>query len=657
MSGLEELHIDFETRSEVELKDYGLDNYCAGKHTSAWCMAYAFGDGPVELWHPALLFPDCVADHVAKGGVVVAHNAPFEHAIWNRILTRTYALPALRIEQLRCTMAMAYAMGLPGSLDGAAAAAGLSVSKDMAGNRLMKQMARPRGFDEFGEPQWWDDDERKRRLFDYCVQDVIVERELQKRLVPLSSIEQKTWELDFRINLRGITVDPPLLKNCSEMVDRAKLRLNDKMNEVTDGWVSACTNVNQLTDFLRLRGVETKGVAKTDIEALMLQDDLPEDCRTALGYRQLASKSSTSKIPAMIRRAYSDNKLRYLFQYHAASTGRWGGRDVQPHNFPRPKLEQADIEIALTLVKNREYDFAELCYGEPMIFLSSCLRGLLMAAPGTQLVAADFSAIEARVLAWLAGEEKVLVVFRTHGKIYEAAAADIYSVLLDEVSKDQRQIGKVAVLALGYQGGVGAFQSMAKVYGVKVDDDRADQIKVAWRIKHPNIVKYWYALEEAAVAAVRSPGTTTKVGKGHRAVYFKKVGSFLFCRLPSGRKLCYPYPRMELATMPWGDKKEVIVYKSVDSQTKKWVDTKTYGGMLAENITQAVSRDLLRDAMFRVEDAGYEVVLHVHDEIVAQADPEKINLHEFEQLCAITPDWAEGLPISAEGWTGTLYRK
>jgi DNA polymerase len=309
----------------------------------------------------------------------------------------------------------------------------------------------------------------------------------------------------------------------------------------------------------------------------------------------------------------------------------------------------------------------DLLYGAPMTIISDCIRGMITAAPGHVLVAADFANIEGRVLAWLAGESWKLGAFTAfdEGKgedIYKLTAGKIYGKTAKEVSKDERQIGKVAELALGYQGGVGAFQTMARGYGVKISDERAEEIKVAWREAHPRIKNYWYALEESASMAVQHPGNKFKVRAGSPGeISFLLKGSFLFCQLPSKRVLSYPYPKLKPKETGWGEIKEQIHYMKVNGLTNKWEETHTYGGSLAENVTQAVARDVLAEAIVRCEEDAWPVVLHVHDEIVCEVeDPQDRSqrwLDEFEGLVSKNPIWADGLPIAAAGWIGKRYRK
>ncbi|NDB68797.1 MAG: hypothetical protein EB015_12490 [Methylocystaceae bacterium] len=651
------LHIDFETFSPVDLKTAGLHNYASNPFTGAHCLGYCFDDGDVELlnFHASKFADDHpVLRHIHDGGEIVAHNIDFELYIWNLILAPKHNWPLIDIKQTRCTMAQAYAMALPGSLDGASKALGIDMLKDMAGARVMMQLARPKP-----DGTLWrynDNPEKFEALFAYCKQDVEVERELDNRMWHLSTQEQNYWMLDHKINRRGVQVDKDNIFKAIRLVESERARLDGDMLRVTGGVVSRCTEVQLLIKWIRSEGVEIDGVAKADvIDALA--GDLPRGVRNALALRKEAAKSSTAKLRAMHDRASNDGRVRGTLQYHGASTGRAAGRGIQVQNFPRPRpiTKPKDIEDIIANISNRDY--IDMNYGPVMDAMADCLRGMIIAKEDHELVAMDFSAIEARALAWLAGEEAVLDIFRTHGKIYEHAAAGIYNKHIDDVTKDERQIGKVAILALGYGGGVGAFQSMARIYGVKVEDEKADEIKKAWRAANKNIVRYWRDLESAAIDSV-DLNVLTKAGPENREVQFRKNGSFLWCKLPSGRVICYPYPVIRKTQTPWGEDRNALYFMSVNGVSGKWEETSTYGGSLAENITQAVARDLLYSAIERLEENNFPIVFHAHDEVVTEIPTDNTNaLHDVERLMTVLPAWAEGMPLAAEGWRGKRYRK
>jgi DNA polymerase len=692
------LHIDFETFSACELKDRGLHNYAADPTTGAHCMAYAFDDGKVQVWTPAdaPLQHHAMLDHVAEGGLVYAHNAPFELAIWNLVMVPRYGWPRLRPEQVRCTMAMAYAMSLPGALGNAAPALGIEQRKNAAGARVMMQLAKPRiavgdpsGQDAWEGPVFWtyaDDPAKFEQLYAYCRQDVEVERALHHRLMELSDYEQRLWQLDYTINDRGVQVDLPSIDKAIALVEAEKKRLNAEMLRVTGGVVGACTEVQLLVKWIRTQGVELKGLAKADVLDA-LSGDLPPAVDAALRLRKEAAKSSTAKLIAMRDRASADGRVRGTKQYHGANTGRWAARGMQTDNYPRPRRGMKPKHINDIFAHLSERDYIDLMYGPVLDAMADSLRGMIVGEPKTELLASDFSNIEGRVLAWIAGEEWKLQAFRDFDAgigpdIYKLTYSTSFNAPLDSVSDDDRQIGKVEELAFGFGGGVGAGQNMARVYGVKADDETVDEWKKAWRAKHPMIADTWCGgrrvsglwgdLEEAAIRALREGGKHS-AGAAGRECTFLKDGSFLWCRLPSARVLCYPYPEIRDVETPWGSTKEALTYMTeLDSTARKktktlpdvnakgnWCRISTYGGSLAENVTQAVARDLLAHSMFTLESAGYKIVMHIHDEIVVEIATtcDSNTLERVEALMAQTPNWAAGLPVSAEGWRATRYRK
>lgn len=725
----EAAHIDFETQSCVDLKSRALDVYANDLTTRPHCLGFAFDDEPVfvarskwggDRMRHMLPGPqlDRLLDHVAAGRIVYAHNAAFEWAIWNKVCAPLYGWPELKASQLRCTMAMAYAMSLPGALEHLAAALGLDMQKDMQGNRVMMQIARPktsaearrkancprcegRGWDHFLDcfcacTEWQTDESKYERTADYCATDVETERAAHRRLLELIPVEQELWTLDHAINNRGVQIDVTAARAALDVIASEKKRLDRDMRAATGGAVEKCTSVAALTGWVREQGVEVDGIAKADIIDL-LDSDLPGDeqdifgeiatpgpVRQALTLRQEAGKSSLAKLDKMMAVMGSDGRVRNTKQYHAASTGRWGGRHTQFDNLPRPPKwlktatdQNTVLNAVSTMPTEDAIAYIVTMYGPALDALVACVRAFLIARHGCDLVAVDFSNIEGRVLAWLAGEEWKLDAFRaadngTGPGIYELTYARSFDVAIDTVDEFMRQIGKVVELACGFGGGVGAFQAMAKVYNVKVSDKQADEFKSRWRSIHPEVVGYWKALETAAINAVLF-GNTYSAGPEGREVRFKVNGSFLWCRLPSSRCLCYPYPKILPVEMPWGEVRDALTFMAVPgddpkararlipdpANTNKWARHKTYGGSLAENVTQAAARDLLAEAIVRVESRGFPVVMHVHDEIVCEVpseSPQETLDLVAQEMCRL-PAWAEGLPVTAAGWRGKRYRK
>lgn len=661
------LHVDFETRSAADLKKTGVYAYAADPTTDIWCMAYAFGDEPVRVWTPGEEPPAELVEHVMLGGVLVAHNAAFERVIWRYVLAPRYGFPEPDVSQWRCTMVMAYALGLPGSLENAAPAAGIDIGKDMAGRRLMLQMARPRKV-EGDKITWWDDSDKLQRLIAYCKNDVEVERALEKRLRPLSESELKLWHLDQVVNDRGVLVDEALATAAKKIVKQAQASLDARMRELTGYAVSKCSNRNELVAWVRSQGVKCESIGKEAIEEILEETvDLPPKVRQVLEVRRESAKASVAKIDALLNgKSPEDGRAKGLIQFHAASTGRWGGRRFQPQNIKKPEHGSL-IPLLIDLILAGESEMLDMLGIPWLTAVADTLRGMLVVEKGRRLMAADYNAIEARVLAWLAGQDDLVRLFNSGGKVYETMASRIYGVPVEQIVKTdpRRQLGKTAVLGCGYGMGAPKFQATCAKDGIEIDIDMAKTVVDVYRQSNDRIKQFWYDMENAAVAAVKNRGSVQRVGK----IAFKVAGSFLFMRLPSGRFLSYPYPEVRAFDTPWGEPKEGLTYFSTIDVSKKakivedpnnsssWARIKTYGGMLAENATQAVARDVLADAMPRLEAAGYPIILTVHDEIVCEAPDGHGSVEEMEAIMCDLPAWASGLPVAAEGFEGARYRK
>ena len=673
------LHIDFETRSELDLREVGLHNYARHPSTDVWCAAWSINDNDlVPVWTPGgeVQWPKHADISQCQ---VYAHNAPFELEIWNNIMVPRYGWPELKPEQTFCTMAMAYAMGLPGALEDAALALGLQILKDTEGRSLMLRLARPRSTNP---TVWWDEPEKLARLYAYCQQDVRVERELHKRLMPLSAHERKVWLLDYSINQRGAQIDVPSAKAAVDLALKMKVSYDDQMAQATKGEATTCTALGPIKAWLAARGLPEAldGLDKAAVAAALDRPDLSPEVKNVLTLRQEAGRSSTAKFAAMVARAGSDGRLRQTKQYHGAATGRWAGRGVQTDNLNRDTPPANTVERVLALVRDGRADVIDAIYGPPMSMLSQCLRSFFIAKPGHVLIAGDFANVEGRGVAWLSGENWKLQAFRaadagTGPGLYELAYAKSFGVDAATVKNPsvERQIGKVQELLLGFGGSVGAIRrGGGRLVADKSDDELASWVE-GWRNAHPAVAGVrtynsrtgrwfrrggaWNQLEDAAIAAVDNPGQVYEAGYPGRQVKYKVAGSFLWCLLPSGRALCYPYPKIlegdygpQLTYMkvPSATGTEKIVHDSKNSSN--WARVKTYGGSLMENCIQALCRDLLVDRMLTLDAMGAQIVLHVHDEIVVEVAKEKsaVAVGQATRLMREVPAWAEGFPLFAK---------
>jgi len=670
-------HHDVETRSAVDLKKSGSYKYFESETTHVWVMSWKVGSIRGR-WRPGDADPQELLDAMARGEKLGVHHAAFERACWAMIRRRWCPhWPELTPEGQDCTMSRAAALSLPQSLGQLGEALKAGIQKDDAGYRVMMQLCKPRRIEEDGTIVWWDDPVKIARQEDYCDTDVDAEESIDDRLPPLSAAERRVWLLDQHINDRGILIDLRTVERAIDVVGAATKRADREMWRLTGGAVSRCTEAAKIVAWLNDRGIPCESVAKGEIEELVIKSQImgDDDAEAVVRLRRASAKSSTAKFKAMTNSACADGRVRGTLAYHAASTGRWGGRLVQPQNFRR--IDDLDAVLLAVEVLNTGLpaedivDRLELLFGSALDILSQCLRAMLIAGPGNKFVGGDFSNIEGRVNAWLAGEAWKVKAFADYdagigADLYKLAYSRSFGVDVAAVTKSDRQIGKVMELALGYQGGVGAFQTMASGYGIAVSDERADELKTAWRDAHPNIKNSWRELEDCAVEAVMHPGVKVPCLSGR--VAYKSVNGFLFCQLPSGRVIAYASPEIAWSkpkVMYEGTDREFVTksrrevrYWGVDSTTKKWSRAALYGGLQCENIVQAVARDIMAEAMFRAEAAGYTLVLTVHDELLCEVpDSPSYSAKDLEAIMAVLPEWATGLPVAAAAWEDQRYVK
>lgn len=674
MGGVHHLYIDLETYSDVDLNKAGLYRYAQSPAFELLLLSYSLDGGPVQTIDLAQgeMIPTEIKRHLYHPDTIKhAFNAAFEWCCLEMALSKNPHKPCTTwLKQWRCTMLHSLYCGYPGSLAGAGAALGLEEDQQKlgAGRALIRYFCVPcaptktnggrtRNLPHHDPAKW--------ALFkQYNARDVEAELEIGRRLsaFPVPDEVQAQWVTDQVINLRGVAVDAALVEGALELDQSARAGYMTQAAQLTG--LDNPNSVAQLTGWLqRETGLEVPDLTKATVAGLLAGELPGSKARRVLELRQEMSKTSTKKYDALAAAVCADGRVRGLLQFYGANrTGRWAGRIVQPQNLPRTYIGGELLPLARELVKARNGDGLRLVFGSVPDTLSQLIRTAFVASPGRTLVDADFSAIEARVIAWLAGEEWVLEVFRTHGRIYEATAAQMFGVPLDRIKKGNpeysyRQRGKVATLALGYQGGVGAMRTMdvSKALADLPDEEILGMVQL-WRRANPHIVQLWYAVEAAAKEAVER-GRSVPLRDGSLVLareWDPRHGlDFLTIRLPSGRKLYYAQPHMGVNRFG----SPSLCYLGQSQTTKKWQEVETYGGKLVENITQAVARDCLADAIERLERAGFPVVFHIHDEVVIDAPPGRDSLEDVIRILSQPPAWAVGLPLNADGWVNPFFKK
>ena len=652
------LAIDIETYSDVSLTECGVYKYVDSDNFKILLLAYAFDDEEVKIIDLACgeKLPDNVLKALLDKNVVKsAFNAQFERVCINKYF-------GIKTENWECTMVKSLSLGFPGNLDSVGKVIGLEpdLQKLMTGKNLIRIFSVPKSVKKDNQVSMLEekfrilpeDKPEEWQLFkEYCMRDVETERAIRKKLSRFETLpqEKKLYELDQKINDRGVLIDLKMAKSAIAIDTEQTERLTKKYKEITG--LDNPNSLVELKDFIKQRtGKVVKSITKHNINELKEKLKDYEDVIAALEIRERLSKSSIAKYKKMIDVACSDGRARGLLQFYGAVTGRWAGRLIQVQNLPQNHIP--DLDIAREIVKNGNLDLLEMMYDSPSDILSQCIRTAIIPKPGYKFIVADFSAIEARVIAWLAGEQWRLDVFRSHGKIYEASASQMFKVPIEQITKGSplRQKGKIAELALGYQGSVGALKSMGALK-MGLTEEELQPLVDTWRLSNYKIVQFWYDTENKVIEAIENR-TTVRINKYLRVIYKRGM---LFIELPSGRRLAYPKPKVVGHDKFPGKKK--IIYQVINENTYQWGEVDTYGGKLVENIVQATARDCLAHSMLKLDELGYRIVMHVHDEIVIEIEE---NRDELEKVCDIMGEeipWAPGLPLRADGYECSYYQK
>jgi len=641
------LEADIESFSDVDLIKCGVYAYADSPAFEILLFAYSFDGGETQIIDLAQgeKLPAEVEEAIFDVSVTkTAYNANFERTCLSKYFGR-YIPP----ESWHCSAVQAAMLALPRSLEDVGRVLGLDEQKMKEGKELIRYFCVPckptkanggrtRNLPRHAPEKW--------ELFKtYCKRDVDVEKAIRRKLhnFPIPESEMELYRLDQRINDRGVLVDMGLVEQAIACERLHKEVVTKRAYELTG--LENPNSVAQLKGWLGDKGMEAESLSKKAVAEMIAETD--GEVEELLRLRLMLAKTSVKKYEAIERSACSDGRVHGMLMFYGANrSGRWSGKNVQLHNLPKNYLP--DLELARDLVKQGRFEDIELLYDSTPNVLSELIRTAFIPKQGCRFVVADFSAIEARVLAWLSGEQWRLDVFTSHGKIYEASASSMFHVPMEEITKGStlRQKGKLAELGLGFGGAAGALISMGAL-DMGLTEEELPPLVAAWRKANPHITQFWWDVDAAAIKAVTEK-QKTKVGK----IIFEYKSGILFITLPSGRKLSYVKPRM--AVNKFG--RDGLTYEGI-SENKKWSRIETYGPKLVENIVQGTARDLLAEAMLRVEKKGYPIVMHCHDEIIAEVPEGTGSVDEMCEIMAVQPEWAEGLPLRADGFECRFYKK
>lgn len=647
------LSIDIETFSDIDLGKCGVYRYTDSPNFDILLFAYSIDEGPVSLVDLASgeELPEKIVEAILSEDIIkTAFNANFERVALMRYFSRKLDKEVyLNPSSWRCSEVQAAMLGLPLHLEGVAKVLRLEVQKMAEGKPLIRYFCIPcnstaanggrtRNLPSDAPDKW--------ELFkQYNIRDVEVELEIRKKIkdYPIPESEQALYELDQRINDRGFRADMNFVMQAISCDKQFTVAATERAYELTG--LDNPNSVSQLKDWLLERGVEVESLSKKNVKELVSETE--GEVEEALKLRLLMAKTSVRKYEAIERAVCSDGRVHGLFQFYGANrTGRFAGRLVQVQNLPQNHL--VDLKLARDLVREGHFEDLQMLFGNTPGVLSELIRTAFIPKEGHRFIVSDFSAIEARVLSWLAGEKWRLEVFQSHGKIYEASASQMFHVPLEEITKGSslRQKGKISELACGYGGGVGALKSMGALE-MGVEEHELQVLIDNWRRANPHIVNFWWEVDKMAIKAVKERTRT----RTHGIIFTYKSG-MLFVTLPSGRDLVYVKPKLMLNKFG----REGLTYEGIGT-TKKWERIETYGPKIVENIVQAASRDLLAEAMLRLDKAGFAIVAHVHDEVICEVPVGQFSVEEVCRIMSESPKWSEGLPLDADGYECDFYQK
>ena len=654
------ISIDFETRSALVIWEVGAWAYSCDPSTEILCMAYAIDEGPVKIVPRGIFefsgtLPEDFMAAINAGAELHAFNAFFEQSIWKNIMIRTMGVPNLPIPRWRCTQAKALARALPRNLEDCGTALNAPIIKSATGKKIMLKLCKPRP-----SGGWYEDEADLKALYEYCKTDVEAERCIDKILPDLVPEEQNIWFHDQLINQRGVYVDLVATRKAIELTDHFTKSLRGIVADVTGGLLDGTSRRNAVMGWCRDKGVSIDGYAKEDVAEVLSRPDLPAEVRAVLEARVQGGKTSVAKYQAISASAGADQRVRDLLMYcGAGNTGRWAGKLIQIQNLPKGSYK--DISKIIDCLLDCTPDEFSMFYTDVMVALSSAIRGMFISAPGHDLLVCDYAAIEARVIMWLANEVAGIKMFTEFDKgigeePYVTMAKLIYPGRDIGKKSAERALGKTAILGCGFGMGADKFLATCDQWGVACDQSLAKVAVDSYRNRFRSVKKFWYAIENAAIATV-----TDRTSRTCGRVRWLMDGGDLLCELPSGRRVTYNRVRLARVDTPWGEPKLALHYWSLVQRkggtTKVWAESSTYGGKLAENVTQAVARDLLAWAQLRLERRGYPIVMSIHDEAVCEMPEGKGSIEEMKKIMCASPKWAEGIPVAAEGFRTKRYKK